>query len=74
MADDRFEYEPLFSGNTPDTQKLACRFAGFDFGAPLWVSRFILAHFQQSQFADQEPSTRMLFSSYYDDQRNDLYV
>lgn len=38
LADDRFEYEPLFSGNTPDTQKLACHFAGFDFGAPLWVS------------------------------------
>ncbi|MBK7221857.1 MAG: type 2 isopentenyl-diphosphate Delta-isomerase [Saprospiraceae bacterium] len=38
VADDRFEYEPLFSGNTPDIQKLACRFVGFDFGAPLWVS------------------------------------
>lgn len=38
MVDDRFDYEPLFSGNTPDVSRLVCRFADYDFGAPLWVS------------------------------------
>lgn len=37
-ADERFDYEPLFSGNIPDTQQLNCHFAGHDFGAPIWVS------------------------------------
>ena len=36
--DERFFYEPLFCGNQTDPDQLKCRFAGFEFNAPLWIS------------------------------------
>ncbi len=37
-ADERFYYEPLFTGNHTDLHQLACQFAGHRLEAPIWIS------------------------------------
>ena len=37
-ADERFYYEPLFTGNHTDIHQLACHFAGHQLEAPIWIS------------------------------------
>ncbi|MBK8698680.1 MAG: type 2 isopentenyl-diphosphate Delta-isomerase [Saprospiraceae bacterium] len=38
LADDRFFYEPLMTGNKPTIEKLGIDFLGYTFKAPIWVS------------------------------------